>query len=102
MKICSSIEKEISVIESNFIHVKNEYLYYELNFSQHKGNEKVEIMKKTTLEELFKSFMKLVVANNESDNDTLYLNRLRLCARLIDVLDINQLIVKEKDSNFNN
>ncbi|EDK31682.2 Serine/Threonine kinase domain protein (macronuclear) [Tetrahymena thermophila SB210] len=104
IKIRSAIEKEITLIEQNFLHVKNEYLYFEIYFQQNNNNEQFQSMKSQNIEQLIKSFIKQVIANNDSDEggETSYINRLRVCAKLVDVYDFDNILINELGNNVNN
>ncbi|KAL4456272.1 hypothetical protein ABPG74_014233 [Tetrahymena malaccensis] len=104
IKIRSAIEKEITLIEQNFLHVKNEYLYFEIYFQQNNNNEQFQSMKNQNIEQLIKSFIKQVIANNDSDEggETSYINRLRVCAKLVDVYDFDNILIHEQGNNVNN
>ncbi|KAL4504365.1 hypothetical protein ABPG72_009811 [Tetrahymena utriculariae] len=103
-KIRSAIEKEITLIEQNFLHVKNEYLYFEIYFQQNNNDEQFQSMKNQNIEQLIKSFIKQVIANNDSDEggETSYVNRLRVCAKLVDVYDFDNILIHEQGNNVNN
>lgn len=49
------------------------------------------------MEQIVKCFIKQVIANNESDEggESSYVNRLRVCAKLVDVYDFDHILLHE-------